>query len=123
MTLDDTLRALRDAIQIDVGNRGLARDPADNLFTACPDDLAAACRSIADHPAPRVGVVTGFMIPSVDPPTGETDGPPGALFLARAFEHLGIPTVLLSDAGVSPLWASLRPSCRTPPPTRRCGPG
>jgi hypothetical protein len=108
MTADNTLRALRDAIQIDVGNRGLARDPADNLFTACPDDFAAACRSIAEHPAPRVGIVTGFMIPSVDPPTGETDGPPGALFLARAFHHIGIPTVLLSDAaGYSALWAGL----------------
>jgi hypothetical protein len=108
MSLDDTLRALRDAIQIDVGNRGLARDPADNLFTACPDDFAAACRSIAEHRAPRVGVVTGFMIPSVDPPTGETDGPPGALFLARVFQQLGIPTVLFSDAaGYDALWAGL----------------
>ena len=108
MTPADTLRALRDAIQIDVGNRGLARDAADNLFTACPDDFANACRSIAEHPAPRVGVVTGFMIPSVEPPTGETDGPPGALFLARAFHHLGIPTVLFSDAaGYHALWAGL----------------
>src|SRR5437588_7193684 len=97
--------ALRGIIQIDVGHRGLARDPADNLFTTCPDDLADACRSIAEHPAPRVGIVTGFMIPSVDPPTGETDGPPGALFLARALCQLGIPSVLLSDAaGYSALW-------------------
>ena len=108
MTIDDTLRALRDTIQVDVGNRGLARDPADNLFTACPDDFAAACRSIADHPAPRVGIVTGFMIPSVDPPTGETDGPLGALFLARAFHHLGIPC---------------SPALRCGRPTRPCGPG
>jgi hypothetical protein len=108
MNPDSILTALRDAIQVDVGNRGLARDPADNFFTACPDDLAAACRSIAEHAAPRVGIVTGFMIPSVDPPTGETDGPPGALFLARALHHLGIPSVLLSDAaGYSALWAGL----------------
>jgi hypothetical protein len=108
MTLDDRLRALRDAVQIDVGNRGLARDPADNLFTACPDDFAAACRSVAEHAAPRVGIVTGFMIPSVDPPTGETDGPPGALCLAQALTHLGIPCVLLSDrAAYDALWAGL----------------
>ena len=107
MTSDDTLGPC-DAIQVDVGSRGLARDPADNLFTACPDDFATACRSIAEHPAPRVGVVTGFMIPSVEPPTGETDGPLGALFLARAFHHLGIPTVLFSDAaGYDALWAGL----------------
>lgn len=98
MTLDLTLRAIRDAIQIDIGNRGLARDPKDNLFTACRNDFFVACRSIADHSAPRVGIVTGFMIPSVEPPTGETDGPLGALFLARAFAHAGIPCVLASDA-------------------------
>jgi hypothetical protein len=108
MAIDDSLRALRDAIQIDVGDRGLARDPADNLLTACPDDFAKACRSIAEHSAPRVGVVTGFMIPTVEPPTGETDGPPGALVLAQAFTHLGIPCVLLSDrAGYDALWAGM----------------
>jgi D-glutamate cyclase len=108
MSTDDVLRALRDCIQVDVGHRGLARDPADNLFTACPDDFAAACRSIADHPAPRVGIVTGFMIPTVDPPTGETDGPPGALFLAQILHQVGIPSVLLSDAaGYSALRAGV----------------
>lgn len=98
MTIDERLRAIRDAIQRDIGNRGLARDPTDNLLTACPDAFAAACRSISDHPAPRIGIVTGFMIPSVDPPTGETDGPLGALFLAATFERLGMSTVVLSDA-------------------------
>jgi len=108
MALDDHLCAIRDAVQTDVGNRGLARDPTDNLLTACPDDFALACRSVANHPAPRVGIVTGFMIPSVEPPTGETDGPPGALFLAQAFHDLGIPCVLLSDAaGYDALWAGL----------------
>lgn len=98
MTSDQQLRALRDIVQIDVGKRGLARDPIDNLFTACPNDFAAACRSIADHPSPRVGIVTGFMIPSVDPPAGETDGPLGALFLAHVLNQLGITVLLLSDA-------------------------
>ena len=65
MTIDEQLRALRDIVQIDVGNRGLARDPVDNLFTACPDDFENACRSIALHSNPFVGIVTGFMIPSV----------------------------------------------------------
>ncbi|HVK07685.1 MAG TPA: glutamate cyclase domain-containing protein [Gemmataceae bacterium] len=97
MATDDLLRTLRDLVQVDVGNRGLARDPADNLLTACPDDFANACRSIADHPGPRVGIVTGFMIPSVEPPTGETDGPLGALFLDRAFAAIGVPTVLITD--------------------------
>src|SRR5262245_50479801 len=108
MTLDDRLDAIRKAIQIDIGHRGLARDPSDNLFTACRDDLANACRSIAQHPTPRVGIVTGFMIPNVEPPTGETDGPPGAIFLAQALTCLDIPCFLLSDAsGFSALRAGL----------------
>lgn len=101
MSVDIALLGLRDLVQQDIGQRGLARDPVDNLFTACPDDFANACRSIAEHPSPKVGIVTGFMIPTVDPPTGETDGPLGALFLARAFHSLGIPCELFSDASGS----------------------
>lgn len=102
--LDEQLCLWRDLVQFDIGHRGLARDPADNLIRACADDFVQACHSLAEHPRRRVGIVTGFMIPSVDPPTGETDGPPGALFLARAFAKAGIEPVLLSDnAGLSAL--------------------
>ena len=85
------LDRLRDIIQEDVGMRGLAADPQRNLINACPDDFRAACHSLADHPAPRLVVVTGFFIPTATPPAGETDGPLGALFLARALSPLGIP--------------------------------
>lgn len=91
------LTTLRDIIQQDPGQRGLARIPGDNLLTACAGDFAAACRSIADHPQPRVAVVTGFFIPAAEPPAGETDGPPGALFVARALTPLGIHVALASD--------------------------
>jgi len=112
MTIDEQLRALRDIVQVDVGNRGLARDPNDNLFTAYPDDFANACRSIAEHPNPLVGIVTGFMIPSVKPATGETDGPLGALFLAHVLEWLGIRVFLQSDAaGMDALRVAL---CKVP---------
>lgn len=105
---NELLRKIRDIIQVDPGNRGLARNPVDNLLTACPDDFANSCRSIAEHPSPRVGIVTGFMIPSVDPPTGETDGPAGALLLADALNSLDIPSVLFTDAsGHSALRAGL----------------
>jgi hypothetical protein len=104
MTVDEHLDALRDVIQQDVGSRGLARDPADNLFGRCRGDLAAACRALADegaaHPIlgqPIVGVVTGFPIPSADPPPAETDGPLGALFLARALSPLGILVMIATD--------------------------
>lgn len=90
----DEIRAL---IQRDVNNRGLARDPHDNLFTRCRDDFTNACRGIAENPKPSLAIVTGFFIPHAQPPCGETDGPLGAIFLARAFTALGISVTLLTD--------------------------
>ncbi|HVS40607.1 MAG TPA: DUF4392 domain-containing protein [Gemmataceae bacterium] len=94
---DALLRAIRDVIQVDVNQRGLAADPEANLVNACPDDFAAACRSIAETPKPGLCVVTGFYIPHADPPAGETDGPLGALFLARALTPLGIRVAFATD--------------------------
>jgi len=91
------LHELRDLIQNDVGKRGLRTDPERNLINACPDDFAAACRSLADHAAPGLAIVTGFYIPTATPPAGETDGPLGALFLARALVLLGISVVVVTD--------------------------
>jgi hypothetical protein len=99
MNLHQRLCAIRAVIQQDPAGRGLARVPGDNLLTACPDDFAAACHGLAEHPAPVLGVVTGFYIPTADPPGWETDGPLGALFLARALPQLGIRVVLATDPG------------------------
>jgi hypothetical protein len=87
MTTDEKLAAILAAVQTDPGNRGLARDPHDNLFTACHDDFTAACRVLADRWS--ADVYTGFFIPSADPPAFETDGPLGGLFLIRALLSLG----------------------------------
>jgi hypothetical protein len=106
MMTDHLLQTIRDIIQEDVNQRGLRTDPALNLITAFPDDFAAACRSIAQTPQAVVGVVTGFFIPTADPPAGETDGPLGALFLARALTPLGIRVVLLTDAFCTPALAT-----------------
>jgi hypothetical protein len=95
---DPRLTAIRDVIQEDPGNRGLRTDPAANLVTACADDFEAACRSLAGAERPALGVVTGFFIPQAQPPCGETDGPLGALFLARALVPLGVKVVLATDA-------------------------
>src|SRR5262249_54645392 len=95
--VNTSLTAMRDVIQADPGRRGLASVPGDNLLTACPDDFANACRSIADHAGARLGVVTGFFIPRADPPSGETDGPLGALLLARAVVPLGIGVGIATD--------------------------
>jgi hypothetical protein len=99
MNLRQKLDALRGIVQQDVGGRGLARVPGDNLLTACPEDFAAACHSLAEAPAAVLGVVTGFFIPMADPPGWETDGPLGALFLARALPLLGVGVVLATDPG------------------------
>jgi D-glutamate cyclase len=91
------LEAIRDLIQEDVGHRGLRTDPSANLITACAGDFVAACRSLVEPAEPAVGIVTGFYIPHALPPCGETDGPLGALFLARILVPLGIKVVLVTD--------------------------
>ncbi len=94
---DALLDQIREIIQCDVNNRGLARDPNDNLFTICRGDFANACRSIAETPQPILFIVTGFFIPHAHPPCGETDGPLGTIFLAQAFSRLGIPVHFFTD--------------------------
>jgi D-glutamate cyclase len=44
-----------------------------------------------------VAIATGFCIVDAEPPTAETDGPPGALFLASSLAALGVEVVLLTD--------------------------
>lgn len=97
MTTDEKLAAILAAVQTDPGNRGLARDPHDNLFTATKGDFEAACRSIAEHERPRLLLTTGFYILTGQPPAHETDGPLGAAFLVRAFVPLGIAIHIWSE--------------------------
>jgi D-glutamate cyclase len=105
----DTLTAIRHLIQQDPGRRGLGTDPTSNLLTACAEDFAGACRSLANTRNPAVAIVTGFFIPTANPPCGETDGPLGALFLARALVPLGVRVALLTDGFCRPaLDAGLR---------------
>jgi hypothetical protein len=91
------LTDIRDLIQVDPGGRGLATDRGDNLFNACADDFAAACQSLAESERARLVVVTGFYIAHAEPPCGETDGPLGAVFLARALLPLGIEVAMATD--------------------------
>ncbi len=89
MIRDEKLRAILAAVQLDPGQRGLARDPHDNLFTATEGDFEAACRFLLDDGRKDVAIFTGFYIPSATPPAFETDGPLGAVFLARTLIALG----------------------------------
>ena len=93
----DPLLEMQVLIQEDIGYRGLRTDPNDNLITACPDDFRAACQSLARAEQPSIAVVTGFFIPHGEPPCGETDGPLGAIFLARALVPLGYRVTLVTD--------------------------
>jgi D-glutamate cyclase len=102
MIADEKLRAIRDAIQQDVGNRGLARDPKSNLFNACPNDFAEACRHIAAQPNANIAVVTGFVIPDATPCAAETDGPLGTVFLARALKSVGISITPVTESIAAP---------------------
>ncbi|MFM7148351.1 MAG: glutamate cyclase domain-containing protein [Gemmataceae bacterium] len=95
MSLRARLNRIRDRVQVDVGGRGLARVPDRNLFTACPEDFADACLSLAHHDAPRLGIVTGFWIASAG--RGETDGPLGAVYLARTLTQMGIEVSLFAE--------------------------
>jgi hypothetical protein len=94
---DARLEMIRAIIQEDVGQRGLRRHSDANLIDYCSDDFAAACLHVASTENAAIGIVTGFFIAHADPPCGETDGPLGALFLARALVPLGIRVVLLTD--------------------------
>ena len=93
----NAIEVIRDIIQEDVGQRGLRTDPSNNFVTAWPQDFQGACYSLAVRRNAAVGIVTGFYIPHAQPPCGETDGPLGALFLARALTPLGIRVAFLTD--------------------------
>lgn len=58
--------------------------------------LASAAIDLAQH-ARRVAIVTGFFIPHSQPPSAETDGPPGSLFLAHCLQALGIDAAVITD--------------------------
>ncbi len=88
MNPEKKLELILASVQSDRGNRGLARDPADNLFTATAEDFQNACQSLANTHAFRVSIFTGFCIPTTQPPMFETDGPLGTFFLERAFDQL-----------------------------------
>ena len=62
----------------DPGKRGIAP-------LCIPGDLAAAAKILAA--AKSVAILSGYPCCLADPPT-ETDGPPGALAIARALVHL-----------------------------------
>jgi hypothetical protein len=91
-------RGMCDLVQEDIGRRGLRNDPNQNLITQTQQHLDGVCDGFAIDEQPEVAIITGFFIPLADPPAGETDGPLGAVFLARAMDPLGWRVTIASDA-------------------------
>jgi hypothetical protein len=72
-----------------------------------PDFCERAATLILDHPGTAL-VATGFFIPSAG--ATETDGPPGAIAVARALAVLGYRVAYVTDPFTSPLLRALDPA-------------
>lgn len=66
------------------------------------EGAARAAASLAEHAA-HVAIVTGFPILIDGRPVAETDGPPGALYLAAALSDRGVTVRLITDEVGIPL--------------------
>ena len=101
-SIAQALEKLNTLIQTDAAGRGLDwGEPS--LFSCQKDDFAACAHHLAAHPSPRLLIITGFPIALAEPPgTSETDGPPGALFLAETACRLGHQAVLAADGTALP---------------------
>ncbi len=93
--------ALEQATHFDPAGRNLATLAVGGCFWDA-GHLRAAAMSLAQN-ARRVIIVTGFCRRSSIGMTAETDGPPGALLLARALQALEIDVLLVSDRYALPL--------------------
>jgi hypothetical protein len=107
----DVLDRMRDVVQEDVGHRGLRTEPQRNLITETEGDFRAACHSLAGTSVPALAIVTGFFIPTATPPSAETDGPLGAVFLARTLQPLGFRVAAIADGNCIPALNAGLDSC------------
>jgi hypothetical protein len=107
IVIDPVLCELERLVRTDPARRGLIATEA-QFGPLLPERLSAAAHELA-HAADSVGIVTGFFIPSADPPAAETDGPLGTAVLATTLGALGIPTAVITDGlCISALRSALR---------------
>lgn len=92
----DRVAAIEAVICREVG-RGAAP-----LMATTAGNLLRAVESIAEVHAPRVGLITGFAVPTEQGPRPETDGPGGMAHMAAAFRAAGWPVRLATDALCAP---------------------
>jgi D-glutamate cyclase len=83
-------------IHRDPGGRGLGEESCRGPFSLTRGNLQRASAELFDHGA-RIALITGFTIPDATPPAPETDGPPGALQLARVLSALERTVCVLCD--------------------------
>jgi hypothetical protein len=89
--IDARLAAIEAVVCREIG-RGAAP-----LMAATQGHLARAARAIAAVEQPVIGIITGFFVPTLDPPMAETDGPVGAAHLAVGFAQSGWHVRLATD--------------------------
>ena len=68
-----------------------------DFYLAAKGNLLKAARSIAEHPRPHIGIISGFYLVHGEPPCCETDGPPGTAHLTSGLRRAGIPCRVLTD--------------------------
>lgn len=92
---------LEAVIRRDPGGRGLASfNDGKGLLLA--GELQRAAQDLAEGRGPAM-IVTGFAIRTDDGVIAETDGPPGAIFLAAMLCAAGIEATVLTDQLAAPL--------------------
>jgi hypothetical protein len=86
---------LETLVHLDPAGRGLASYRIDGVPLDA-GQLRAAANSLA-RSAKSIGIITGFCVQTSQGLAPETDGPPGALFLARALATLGAQVCIMTD--------------------------
>ena len=104
---DEWIGRLEALVRRDPAGRGLISSETDR-GVLCEGHLAGAAASLGMDSGP-VAILTGFFIPHGDPAAAETDGPPGAVTLARVLVGLGREVLLVTD---EPCAGALRASAR-----------
>jgi hypothetical protein len=90
------MSAVIDQIEAIVGQT--VRRDISRLAAFARGNLEKAAQSIADHPAPHVGIICGFFVRHGEPPSPETDGLNGMGQLAAGLVAAGIPVTVITDA-------------------------
>ncbi|MBM7324882.1 DUF4392 domain-containing protein [Agrobacterium sp. S2] len=85
-----------EAVEASVGR--MVRRDISRLVAFANGNIEKAARSIAEHPAPHVGIICGFFVRHAEPPSPETDGLNGMAQLAAGLTEAGIKVTVITDA-------------------------